>query len=64
MVYTEFVLSTMSRNARLAQVITVGANAPVQAVEQLNAHHVILARKNNWSVLVACRDCKKDTLVR
>ena len=41
------VQSLCSSTGRLAQVITVGSSAYVQAVKQLNGHDVIHARKDN-----------------
>ena len=46
-VCTESVQSTVCRCVRVARVITVGAGAHVQAVNQLNEHHVIHARNYN-----------------
>ena len=51
-VCTESVHSTVYHCARVALVITVDSGAHVQAIKQLNEHHVIHARRNNTGLNV------------
>ena len=52
-VCAESVHSTVCHCARVALVITYGSGAHDQAVNQLNEHHVIHARRNNRAEPVA-----------